>query len=160
DGTDKLISYDGCGCAGGQVTTVQGESVPYNSSTARRTQKVYEDVLGRSYKTELLDWDISVYSTEVKTFNARDQVTQVRTYSGTTSSSTFQDVTMSYDGHARLKNEHHPEQQDSSGNPTYTTYNYFADDNIDSVVDARGASTSYAYNSRGLVTQISYSGGG
>jgi hypothetical protein len=27
DGKDKIFSYEGCGCAGGQVTTVQGENI-------------------------------------------------------------------------------------------------------------------------------------
>ena len=27
DGTDIIASYDGCGCAGGQLTTVKGENI-------------------------------------------------------------------------------------------------------------------------------------
>ena len=54
--SDQLFSYEGCGCAGGQITTVQGESVPRNDQpnvNARRTQKIYADILGRTYKTEV-----------------------------------------------------------------------------------------------------------
>ena len=39
--SDVFISYEGCGCAGGLVTTVEGESVPRTDTTgnARRKQK-------------------------------------------------------------------------------------------------------------------------
>jgi hypothetical protein len=80
DGTDRLYSYDGCGCAGGQVTTVKSELVPRDDQptvNARRTQKIYADVLGRSYKTEVLNWDgITPYTTTVQTFNGRDKLSK------------------------------------------------------------------------------------
>ena len=53
DGTDKLYNYDGCGCAGGQVTTVQSELVPRDdqpNTNARRTQKIYADILAEVTK--------------------------------------------------------------------------------------------------------------
>jgi len=56
DGTDRLMSYQGCGCAGGEVMTMQSELVPRDDQplvNARRTQKVYADVLGRSFKTQI-----------------------------------------------------------------------------------------------------------
>lgn len=148
DGTDKVFSYEGCGCAGGQVTAISGEQL----AEGRRRQKVYEDILGRSYKTETLNWDGSVYSTVRTTFNGRNQATLVRRYEGADSGSVYQDTTMTYDGHGRLKTEHRPEQDAG----TATVYNYNADDSVQSVTDARGASTSYAYNSRRLVEQIGY----
>lgn len=147
DGTDKLFSYEGCGCAGGQVTTVSGEQL----AEGRRRQKVYEDILGRTYKTEVLNWDGSVYSTSKSFFNGRDQVTLARQYAGADNSSTYQDTTMTYDGYGRLKTQHRPEQ--NAG--TVTTYNYYADDRIQQVVDARGATSNYSYDNRGLTTQVS-----
>jgi YD repeat-containing protein len=42
DGTFKSFSYNGCGCAGGQVTTIQGELIPRDDRptlNGRRTQK-------------------------------------------------------------------------------------------------------------------------
>ena len=73
DGTDRLISYTGCGCAGGQVTTIQGELVPRDdipTQNARRTQKVYSDILGRNYKTETMEWDgTTVYTTTTQKYN-------------------------------------------------------------------------------------------
>jgi YD repeat-containing protein len=159
DGTDTLASYDGCGCAGGQITTIQSELVPRNDQptvNARRTQKIYADILGRSYKTEVLNWDNSVYSTVKTTFNGRDQTTEVKQYQGADTSSVFQTTTATFDGHGRLKTSHKPEQQNSNGTPTYTTYNYNVDDRISQMTDARGAGTNYLYNLRGLLEQIGY----
>ncbi|MEJ7860895.1 MAG: VCBS repeat-containing protein [Pyrinomonadaceae bacterium] len=158
--SDILISYEGCGCAGGQVTTIKGEEIFEKDwqgnnpvSLGRRTQKVYADILGRTYKTEVMNWDAATpYTTTVQTFNGRDQVTQSRQYAGAEGSSTYQDASIIYDGHGRLKTQHLPQQNVN----TATTYNYNSDDSIQSVVDARGASTNYTYNNRGLVEQISY----
>jgi hypothetical protein len=64
DGTDKLVSYQGCGCAGGQVTTIKDELVPRDDQPTvleRRTRKIYGDILGRNWKTETLNWEGSVY---------------------------------------------------------------------------------------------------
>ncbi|MFM9903653.1 MAG: hypothetical protein ACKVQJ_03670 [Pyrinomonadaceae bacterium] len=155
DGKDTLISYAGCGCAGGMVTTIEGPLVPRDdtSGNARRTQKVYEDILGRAFKTETYQWDgTTVYNTNVLTFNGRDQVTLSREYAGTTSSSTYQDTTATFDGHGRLATKHIPQQSTS----TATTYNYNLDDSISSITDARGAVTNLTYNSRGLLTGKSW----
>src|SRR6266478_1219491 len=127
DNTTKTASYGGCGCAGGEVVTLTDE--------ATRTQKVYSDVLGRQWKTEVLNWDSTVYSTTSSTFNARDQVTLVRQYQGADTSSVYQDTTMAYDGYGRLQTKHVPEQASAS----VTTYTYIANDTVQSVTDARGA---------------------
>jgi YD repeat-containing protein len=121
------------------------------TQTARRTQKVYEDILGRVYKTEVLNWNASVYSTVVERFNVRDQVLSTRQYAGAENLfNQNQTTSMTYDGHGRLKTQHLPEQDENKN----TTYN--SDDSISSVTDARGASAIYNYNGRGLLEQISY----
>ncbi len=155
DGKDTLISYAGCGCAGGQLTTIQGPSVARDDTTgnARRKQMVYDDILGRNVKTEVYGWDGStVYTTTVNTFNGRDQITNTRQYAGATTSSTYQDVTMSYDGHGRMATRHYPIED--SG--TYTSWTYNTDDSISEIVDPRLAVTDFTYNSRGMTTQIAY----
>lgn len=89
---------------GGLVTTIRGEyATAYNVAgtltEGRKTQKVYEDILGRTKKVEQWDLDGSganPYSTVVNTFNGRDQVTLSRQYAGSDSSGTYQDTTMSY----------------------------------------------------------------
>ncbi len=177
DGKDQIISYAGCGCAGGQVTTVKGEVTEAidvagtKQTTKRRTQKIYEDILGRTEKTEIWDLDgagETPYSTVKNTFNGRDQVTQIRQYSGADTSSTYQDTTMSYDGHGRLASRHRPEEFDASNNnaPTYMTYTYNADDSVATMTDPRGAVTNYKYgniddsgssDNRAVLTKIEFS---
>ena len=146
DGTYKEASYTGCGCAGGEVVTLTDE--------VGRRQKVYSDVLGRTWKNEILNWDGTVYSATTNSFNARDQVTLVRQWAGAENGGgAYQDTTMSFDGYGRLWTKHVPEQ--NSG--TYTSWEYNHDDTLHKVTDARGASATYVYNNnRHLVNGINY----
>lgn len=170
DGKDTLISYAGCGCAGGMITTIQGpvttaiDVAGNTQTTKRRTQAIYADILGRTAKTEIWDLDGAgtyPYSTTVNTYNGRDQVTNVRQLSGGTSSSTYQDTAMSYDGHGRPYQVHKPEFDAS----TYVTTTYNVDDTVATVTDPRGVSTNYSYGNpsigekRAVVTDITYSVG-
>ena len=154
DQTTKVFSYGGCGCAGGEVITVSDEGTIDGGVVKKRQRKMYSDELGRKVKSELLNWEGgSVYSATVITYNVRDQITLIRQYAGAEGSGTFQDTTRNYDGFGRLQSLHRPEQD--AGTSTAWTYN--ADDTVSSVADARGAVTSYTYNARHLVTNISYS---
>ena len=109
DGTDKIVSYEGCGCAGNQITTVKGEEIFETDwqgnnpvSLGRRTQKSYQDILGRTVKTQLMNFNgTSTYLTTDVNFNGRDQATTV-TRTDHAASQT-QITTMTYDGHGRLK---------------------------------------------------------
>ena len=157
---DRLADYDGCGCAGGAVVTTQGElvSIP-GGGTGRRTQKVYSDPLGRSWKTEVYNWDGTVYSTTTVKLDALDRTVRVRQYSGVApsqepdaESSTYQTTTLSYDGHGRLKSRHTPGQNAGAA----TAYAYFDDDTLKTMTDARGVKTSFLYNARHLVTSVTY----
>ncbi|PYS21235.1 MAG: hypothetical protein DMF72_18040 [Acidobacteria bacterium] len=157
DGAVKYASYGGCGCAGGEVVTLTDE--------VGRQQKVYGDTLGRQWKAEVLS-DGDVYSSTVNVYNARDQVTNVKRYSGLASSDasstnptaycptgTCQENSAAFDGYGRLQSKHAVEQDEG----TSTTYSYNNDDTLNSVTDARGASASYVYNNyRGLVNGINY----
>ena len=155
DLTMKTAAYSGCGCAGGEVVTLTDE--------VNRRQKLYSDVLGRKWKTEILNWDGSVYSTTVSVFNVRDQITRVKQYAGVAPpeasstneaascpSGTCQETSMTFDGYGRLQSKHRPEQ--NAG--TATTYAYNMDDTLSSITDARGAVTSYGYNGRHLATSV------
>ena len=153
DLTTKTASYSGCGCAGGEVVTLSDEGTLDGGVVKRRQQKIYADVLGRTVKNELMNWQGgSVYSTTVTSYNARDQVTQIREYAGAEGSGTYQDTLQTYDGYGRLKTKHVPEQ--NFGAATVWTYN--ADDTINTVTDARGAVTTFGYNSRHLVTSTTH----
>lgn len=164
--TDRLTEYGGCGCAGGEVVTTKGEVVPVpgTSSAGRRTRRVYHDVLGRVVKSEVLDWNGTIYSTATSKYNALDQVVRERQYVGAAPSpepdsdgSSYLTETITYDGHGRLKTSHSPSQVDANDQPLSTTYDYNADDTLLSVSDARGAKATYGYNSRRLRVSIVYS---
>ena len=158
NGTTKEASYAGCGCAGTAVVTLTDEGTIHAGIAKRRQQKIHSDVLGRTVKTEILNWDGqgpngtggSVYSATVNTYNARDQITQVRVYAGPEGSGTYQDTITTFDGHGRLKTRRTPEQTAD------TVWTYNADDTVNSITDARGASQTFGYNSRHLITSISY----
>ncbi|MGH9944577.1 MAG: RHS repeat domain-containing protein, partial [Pyrinomonadaceae bacterium] len=133
DSTTRELSYTGCGCAGGEVTTARDER--------GRRRRLYNDSLGRLWKVEELEFTQALYATTTYAYNARDQLTQ--------SSQSGQTRTFEYDGHGRLWRKTTPEQGP-------TTYLYNADDTVQSVTDARGAAASYSYNSRHLPASINY----
>ncbi|MEK6278780.1 MAG: S8 family serine peptidase [Acidobacteriota bacterium] len=133
DSTTRENTYGGCGCAGGEVTMVRDER--------GRRRKMTMDVLGRLKQVDELNWDQSVYATTSYTYNALDQITS--------SDQAGQTRSFAYDGHGRLKTRTTPEQG-------ATNYTYFADDTVQAITDARGATTNLLYNSRDLATQISY----
>ncbi len=149
DNTFKTITYNGCGCAGGQVTTIEGEQL----AEGRRTQKIYQDILGRTFKSETLNWNGSVYSTNLTTFNGSDQALSVIQQDNSVSPVVSQTTTMTYDGLGRMKTQHVP-QQDVGTNKVYS---YNIDDSIATISDARGAITNNAYNNLGLLEQVTHS---
>ncbi|HSD47972.1 MAG TPA: hypothetical protein VLB87_15195, partial [Pyrinomonadaceae bacterium] len=153
DLTTKNASYAGCGCAGGEVVTLTDEGTLDGGVMKRRQQKVYSDVLGRTVKVEMFNWqDGSVYSTTVTSYNARDQITQIRQYAGAEGSGTYQDTILTYDGYGRLKTKHVPEQ--SAG--TATVWSYNPDDSVNTITDARGAVSAFSYNARHLTTAVTH----
>jgi hypothetical protein len=141
----RTVSYEGCGCAGTQTVTSTDEML--------RVQKAYADILGRFFKTEI--WNGSaVYSTQLNAFNVRDQVTSTTESAGTSGSSRTGSFT--YDGHGRLMSELRPiEGVGSLG----TRYTYFADDTQQTVTDPRNVIATYSYNSRALLTGVSFNTG-
>jgi YD repeat-containing protein len=133
DGTTRANTYGGCGCAGGEQTTVRDEQ--------GRRKRYTKDVLGRLIKVEELNWDQSAYATTNYTYNVRDQLTNMNQGG--------QIRSMTYDGYGRVQSRTTPEQGT-------TGYTYFADSTTQTVTDARGATTTFAYNNRNLVTGITY----
>jgi YD repeat-containing protein len=156
DGTIKEATYGGCGCAGGEVVTVSDEGTLINGVLTRRQRKVFSDVLGRPFKTQVLSWDGTTYSTSITIYNARDQVKSVKIYQGAETgdgscpTGTCQETVMDYDGYGRLIYSKAPEQT----SPTVYTYN--SDDTPHMVTDGRGATTTFGYNSRHQVTGITF----
>jgi YD repeat-containing protein len=145
DSTTKKITYEGCGCAGGTVETVTDE--------VGRRQKLYGDVFGRQSKVETLNWNGSVYSTRVYSYNSRDQITRIKQYQGLESSGVYQEITKAYDGYGRLVTSKDPIQT------TATVLTYTAADRPLTATNANGVTQTFTHNKRGLLTNISYSGG-
>jgi RHS repeat-associated protein len=134
DGTTRIMSYGGCGCAGGEVTTVQDEH--------GRQRRYTKDSLGRLATVEEMIWNTgSVYSTTTYGYNARDQITGTNQAGQTRS--------FEYDGHGRLKTRTTPEQG-------ATNYAYNADDTTHIMTDARNVTTTYSYNHRHQITLLEY----
>jgi YD repeat-containing protein len=151
---NQELIYGGCGCAGNEVVTVR--------DAAGRRQQIYQDVLGRVKRTDVLGANGSVYTSTVNTYNARDQIMRVKEYKGTPASDescptgNCQESEYGHDGYGRLKESHRPEQRTQDTNqPTWTQYSYNADDTTNVITDARGATTTFSYmgNKRGLVTE-------
>lgn len=150
DGTQASATYEGCGCAGGEVVTLTDEE--------GRQRKVEADVLGRTWKTKVLNEYGSVYSTVTNTYNALDQVREVKEQAGTDGAAQL--TTMTYDGYGRLLTRHLP-RYDAGTN---VTYSYDADDVPLTVTDPRGVITTYGFtnaagytNRRHLVNSVTYS---
>ena len=97
DGTTRVITYGGCGCAGGEVTLTTDE---------HGRQRLYtKDALGRLATVQEMVWSTSnIYSTTTYTYNTRDQITDIN-QNGQTPHRTF-----AYDGHARLATRTTPKQ--------------------------------------------------
>jgi len=140
DTTSRTVSYVGCGCAGGEVTTVTDE--------VGKRQRTTADVLGRTYMVEDLNADGSVYRTTTNTHNARDQITQSVEQVG--SSGTAQTTTTEYDSYGRVWKSRLPQAT------APTVFEYNADDSLHVRTDARGATATYTYNNRGLTTGVTY----
>jgi YD repeat-containing protein len=141
--------------------TVSGEEIIEKNwqgqpiqTLGRRKTKVYSDILGREYKTEVLNWDGSVYSSSTTVFDGADRPTFARQFQGNAFlNNQHQTTSFTYDGFGRLKTEHIPQQDTYK----YTSYTYFPDDKIQSRTDARGATTHNVYNSFGLIENTHYS---
>ena len=140
DGTTKETTYGGCGCAGGEIITVRDEM--------GRRQRLTHDELGRLSKTQILNWDQTVYSTRANAFNALDQIISVTEQQGTSGAS--QVTLMSYDGHGRLATRKAPAETAT------TSYTYNIDDTVLTITDGRGATRTNSYNSRHLIASITY----
>ncbi len=153
DGTTKSASYTGCGCAGGEVVTLVDEGTVVAGVTKKRQQRTYADALGRKVKIETMNWGgESVFSTTVNTYNARDQLLEMKQFAGAQGSPTFQTTTISYDGYSRIRAKHTPEQDANAS----TTWTYNADDTVSVITDPRGATSTFSYNARGLVETATY----
>lgn len=134
DGSTKEKIYGGCGCAGGEQTTIRDEN--------GRRKRYTADVLSRLSKVEELNWDQTVYSTTNYTYNVRDQITNIN--------QAGQIRSFTYDGYGRALTRTTPEQGT-------ITYSHYQNDLVQTMTDARGVVTTFLYNARHQVTNLNYS---
>jgi RHS repeat-associated protein len=134
DGHIRSVSYNACGCAGSEVTTVTDER--------GRARRLTKDSLGRLKTVEELNWDGTVYSNANYTYDALDHLK-------TANQLGVLWRTFNYDGYGRPYRRTTPEQGQ-------TNYSYFADGSVQTVTDARQATATYAYNNRHQPTSITY----
>ncbi|MBS1787544.1 MAG: RHS repeat protein [Acidobacteria bacterium] len=140
DTTTTQIAYTGCGCAGSDATELTDET--------GRKQTIYRDVFGRTEKTESQTSTGGVYSTQTNEYNVRDQVIQINQTTGTSGASLT--TTKQYDGYGRLWKSRSPIETGD------TVYEYFDDDTVRTITDARQAVATFAYYNRPLTQDITY----
>jgi len=107
DGTTRVVTYGGCGCAGGDIVTTQDEH--------GRQRRFTKDGFGRLAKVEELSWTGTVYATSTYSYDVRDHLTQIN--------QAGQLRNLTYDSHGRLLTRATPEQGT-------TTYAYNVDDTV------------------------------
>ena len=151
DGGIRSVSYEGCGCAGGQKVVLIDE-------LGRRREQNF-DVLKRMWRERTYHVgganETGIYTTTTYTYNARDQVTNTNVLDN--ASSATQNTVMTYDGHGRLKTRQLPRYLGNPQSATpYDSYEYYSDDRLKQETDPRGATATYAYNNRGLVRGVTY----
>src|SRR5262245_19999257 len=151
DGTTSSVSYEGCGCAGGQKVVLIDE-------VGRRREQSF-DILGRMWRERTYNWggsnETGIYTTSTNTYNIRDQVTNINVLDN--ASGVSQNTVMTYDGHGRVKTKQSPIYLGNPQSETpYDSYEYNSDDTLMRKTDPRGATATYGYNNRRLVTSVIY----
>jgi YD repeat-containing protein len=167
DGSSRTISYTGCGCAG------QDEVTSTDEVGRKRTAKA--DVFGRVVKSQIFKADgVTPYSTSITEYNVRDQVLSAKQFKGDADATSYcllgncEEVDNAYDGYGRLERRWLPVYQNAGVAPPYSAngsakfmqWQYRNDDRVQVLTDPRGATRIYGYNSRGLVSSLSYGGTG
>lgn len=146
DSTTYNAMYAGCGCAGATVTTVDERGCKVETKT---------DFLGRlSTAKEIAGSDSygnpTYLNAATYTYDVLGRLSLIEVGGGYgTYTNVKQTRTFSYDDYGRLASETTPEAGTVS-------YSYNANDQLATKTDARGKVTTMNYNSRNLVTSVSY----
>ncbi|MBS1809953.1 MAG: hypothetical protein JST84_17465 [Acidobacteria bacterium] len=138
DGNMYTIDRQGCGCAGATVTTTDERGCQVQSKT---------DFLGRLESAKEMAGGFA-YNTAAYTYDVLGRIKQIEVKQGDNGTQT-QTRTFSYDDYGRLSSETTPE----AGT---VNYSYTTNDQIATKTDARGKITTFNYNTRNLVTSVSY----
>jgi hypothetical protein len=113
---------------------------------------VQSKALALSYAADESD----VYRTFANTYDVRDQVVETQSHADGVEAdpSKIQKTVATYDGHGRVESRHVPEQQPDK----FTLYTYYADDMVATAKDERDAVSTYHYNGRHLVVDVTHDG--
>jgi len=136
DNSSRSLTYSGCACAGGgSITTID--------EVNRQQTQIY-DALGRVSQVNVFKFDGTLDSQRTITYNGLTTTTQVVDLA----TSETQITTQIFDGFGRLQSQHSPQQTPGKN----TIYAFNPDNTLLRLTDARGASTTYSYNNRGMLT--------
>jgi RHS repeat-associated protein len=144
DGSSIDYGYGGCGCAGSWVVTIREERL--------RLRKLSYDFRGRlSEASELIPAaPFATYSRARYNYDVLDQLVKIEHFNSNNNSGPKQERTFSYDGYGRLQSQTTPEAGTVS-------YEYWENDLVKKVTDARGIWGQFTYNNRNLLTDLDYS---
>jgi YD repeat-containing protein len=144
DGSSIDYGYGGCGCAGSWVVTIREERL--------RLRELSYDFLGRlSEARELIPTSpFPTYSRARYNYDVLDRLLKIEHYNGDDDDGPKQERTFSYDGYGRLQSQTTPEAGTVS-------YQYWDNDLVKKVTDARGIWGQFTYNNRNLLTDVDYS---
>src|SRR5262249_46757360 len=149
DNNTRQVDYTGCGCAGTSETRVTDELGHY---TITKT-----DFLGRlieAIEPSSTTYD-NVYSKAQYVYDELDRlltINHIKTTDLVTGLTPTQTRTFSFDGYGRLQSENTPE----GGTVNYT---YKPNDLVETVSNQRNITVTNSYNTRNLLTGVSYSDG-
>jgi len=140
DNNTWQYDYTGCGCAGNSEMLATDEMGHY--------KKTKTDDFGRLSEAQMLNPLGDTYSKAQYVYDELDRLIEIRHSNG--NGAKVQTRTFSFDGYGRLQSENTPE----GGTVNYT---YTANDLIATSSNQRNITVTNTYNTRSLLTQVSYS---
>jgi hypothetical protein len=142
DNNHVTIDFTGCGCGGNTTKRITDEVGNYTETKT--------DWLGRLESATEPGTSTGVHSRAVYHYNELDQLTLIEHFDTTLVNK--QERSFAYDGYGQLYWESTPEAG-------VATYNYYLNGLLFQRADARGVVATNSYNSRNLLTNMSYSDG-
>ena len=148
DNNTRELEYEGCGCAGNNETKLTDELGNYTVTKNDARGRLIEATEPNESSAQ------NIYSRATYIYDDLDRLIQIQhsahPNSGPNYNTPIQYRNFSYDGYGRMVSETTPE----GGTVTYT---YTANDQVWQVTNQRPVTAIHTYNTRGLLTNVSYS---
>ncbi|MBS1791291.1 MAG: RHS repeat protein [Acidobacteria bacterium] len=144
DGNTRQMDYTGCGCAGNNETRVTDELGHYTETKNDARGRLIEATEPNPSSAQ------NIYSRATYIYDDLDRLVEIQHTAHPNSPTPTQNRYFSYDGYGRMVSETTPE----GGTVNYT---YTANDQVWQVSNQRSITVANTYNTRGLLTNISYS---